>query len=105
MLRLRSDRRNVTFMLEGLLLRCRARLDTAVAAVIADSILRPVYDCSVVDIVYLGDVHIHHSSVVEKVSAVPAAACEAHAEVTEAVINAAVEPDMRPPEALVKEKS
>jgi hypothetical protein len=57
-----------------------------------------VYDDGlVIDIGDVGDIHVGHRAVVEKVAAAPFAAREAFAEVSEAVINAAIESDMRAP--------
>ena len=51
----------------------------------------------VIDIRDIGDIHVGHRAVVEKPAAAPFTTLEAFAEVSEAVINAAVESDMRAP--------
>jgi hypothetical protein len=46
--------------------------------------------------VNVGDVHVAHRTVVEKVSVIPTPAFKAHTEITEAVIDSAVEAYVRP---------
>jgi len=52
----------------------------------------------------VGDIHVVDGTVVEEMSAFPASTLEAIAEVAEAVVNTAVEPDMRSPVAYVEKK-
>src|ERR1700732_1287699 len=85
----------------GLFLRSRARRDAA-GAVEAGAVHhgRVVDHGAVdVDVAHHGLVHVHDCGVVGKGAASPLAADEADAAVTEAVVNAAVESDVRTPVA------
>src|SRR5215469_15388160 len=79
------------------LLRCRTRLKSAVAAVVADLAVIVHNDGFVIDIVDIGDVDIIHRAVVSEDAAMPVAAFIAIARVAEAIVNAAVEADVRAP--------
>src|SRR5208283_3381184 len=58
----------------------------------------------VVNVVNVDDVDIGDGAVIEEMSAIPTAANEANAEISKAVINAAVEADVRAPETFVEKK-
>jgi hypothetical protein len=97
MLHLRRDRSAVRFVGPGLLLlrgTCRYSALTAVVGHVG----MIVYDHGlVIDIRDVGDIHVSHRPVIEEFAAAPFAAREAFAEVSEAVINAAIESDVRAP--------
>jgi hypothetical protein len=97
MLHLRRDRSAVRFVSPGLLLRRRTRGYSAVSAVEGNVRVIVHDDGLVIDIGDVGDIHVGHRTVVEKVVTSPFAACETFAEVSEAVINAAIESDVRAP--------
>jgi hypothetical protein len=97
MLHLRRDRSAVRFVSPGLLLRRSTRGYSTLSAVVRD-VRVIVYDHGlVIDIGDVGDIHVGHRTVVEEFAAAPFAAREAFAEVSEAVINAAIESDVRAP--------
>jgi hypothetical protein len=101
MLHLRRDWSTVRFVGPGLLLRRGTRSYSALSAV-ERNVRVIVYDHGlVIDIGDVGDIHVGHRAVVEKSAAAPFAAREAFAEVSEAVINAAIESDMRAPIASI----
>src|SRR5208282_6064763 len=87
-----------------LFIRCRTRVDSTVATVIADVVL-VVPHGGFVNIVNDGDVHVVHGTVIEKVSAVPTAAFKACTEIAEAVIDPAIEAYVRTPVAVIENKS
>src|SRR5438270_1251660 len=97
MLHLRRNWSAVRFMGPGLLLRRGTRAYSALSAVVGD--MRVVVDDHglVIDVRDVGDIHVGHRAIVKKFAAAPFAAFEAFAEVSEAVINAAIESDMRAP--------
>src|SRR5580704_1996840 len=102
MLSLSRNRRDMSVTLGRFFFRPRTVVYPALAAVVADPV-----DGGVVDhrcVVNVGDVHIVDGAIVEKVSAVPASALIAVTEISESVIDPAVEPDMRPPIAGVEKK-
>src|SRR5580658_8083727 len=105
MLSLSRYRRDMSLTPGGLLARCRTRADSAIATVVADVAFVVVRHVGVVNIVNVGDVHVAHGTVVEKVSAVPASAFKARAEIAEAVIDPAVEAYLRTPIAVIENKS
>src|SRR5208337_1166376 len=82
------------------LLPSRPRFDTA-RAVEADVPRVVRDDGAVVDVRHIGHVHVDHRAVVEERAASPLAAEKAYAAVSEAVVNPAVEANMRPPVASV----
>jgi len=97
MLQLRRNRAAMRFVGVGCLLRRGTCRDSAVSAVVRHMRII-VYDGGpVIDVGDVCDIHIRHRPVVEKFAAAPFAAGEAFAEVSETVINAAVESDMRTP--------
>src|ERR1035441_9862426 len=63
-----------------------------------------LYRC-VVDIAVPRDVHVVHRTVIEEVSTIPAAASISLAEVTESVVDSAIEADFRAPVAIIEEES
>lgn len=106
MLRLRRYRRNVFLMCGPFFIGSRPRIDTPVAAVIADTRAAVVVnDRCVVDVVNLSGIDIVDGTVVIEVSSIPAAAFISVAEVTVAVVNATIKADLRSPVALVKDVS
>src|SRR5208282_4546291 len=80
--------------------RPRTHADSTFAAVVADSVHRLVHHGRVVNVVNDLDVHVEHSTVVEKVSAVPTSAFKTQTEVAKAVVNPAVEAHVRAPVAV-----
>jgi len=105
LLRLRGDQRDVPLARITLFFPGRSLVDAAVTAVVADAVRVVIEDSGIIDIVDNVDVHIVHLTVVEKVSAIPAAAFVTVAEVTEAVIDAAIETNVRSPVTFMKEKA
>jgi hypothetical protein len=100
MLLLNCRRRGVLFMGESFLCCGGTRADATTATVKAD--VRIVHDdCLLINVV--DDVHIHiiHTGVVEEVAAGPITAGIARADVTETVVDAAVETDFRSPVARI----
>lgn len=81
-------------------------VDSAIAAVVADSIdHRVVYYRCVVNVAHVDDVHIVHRTVIEESSVVPPSALVSLAEITVAVRDPSVETDMRAPVTFVENKS
>ena len=106
MLSLHGYRRNVPSPARQSRPRPGTRVDPAVAAVVADPILCDVVDHGcVVNVVNVDDVHVVDGTVVEEMSVVPAPALVAFAEISEAVINPAIETYVRPPVAFMEKKS
>lgn len=87
----------------SLLLRRWARTDPTIAAVVADAVNRGgiVDHRGVVNIVNIGDVHVAHRAVVEKLSALPSPALIAVTKISVAVTDAAVETYLLTPVAVV----
>jgi len=77
--------------------------DTAVAAVEADAVVVVHDDGLGVDVVNVDDVDVVHAAVVGEDTMIPTAALIADAAVTEAVVDAAVEADVRAPVTGVKD--
>ena len=99
--KLRGGGRDVGFVARGGLARVGHAPDAVRTAVVADAAVVDVVDHYVVRI-HVGDmrdVHIGHRAVVEVAVVVPVAAHETDADITEAVVDAAVEADVRPPVA------
>src|SRR5580704_9377272 len=88
----------------SLFLRRSARVDPAVAAVIANAAGGLIHP-GVVHVMNGPRVHAIHRRVVEKVPVLPAAAFVAMAEVPETIIDAAVKPHFRAPVALIEKES
>jgi hypothetical protein len=97
MLQLCSDWPAVRFVGERYLLRRRARGDTAPSAVEGHMRIVVYGDRLVVDIGHVRDIYIGDRAVVEEPAAAPLSTLKAVAEVSEAVINAAIEPNLRAP--------
>ena len=97
MLQLRRNRAAMRFVGVGCLLRRGTCGYSALSAVVRHVRIIVYDDGLVIDIGDVCDIHISHRPVVEKFAAAPFAAGEAFAEVSEAVINAAVESEMRAP--------
>src|SRR5712692_4093488 len=96
-LNLNRDRRNMSLMRRSLLLRCRTRVDSAVAAVEADARLRVVDHRLVVNVVNDRDVHVVHRLVVEEAIVVPTSAFVTFTKIAEAIVDPAIETDYRTP--------
>src|SRR5271165_328567 len=100
MLRLRRYRRNVSLVGIGFLFGRRTSRHAALAAVECHvRIVIHDHGAIHVDVADYGRIHIHDSGVVEESPAAPLAAVESVAAVTEAIVNATVEADMRSPVA------
>src|SRR5271156_1176844 len=98
LLHLCRDCRSVRFMGVRHLLRSRPNRDSALAAIERNvgSIVdddRAVH----VDVRDGGGIYVHHGGVVKELSAAPFAAIKSVAAVTEAIVNAAVESNLRSP--------
>src|SRR5882672_10095312 len=106
MLGLNGDWRNMPFTSHSLLFPRRARADTPVTSVVADTVHGGSVDHGrVVNVVDNGDVHVVHGAVVEKVAVVPTSAFVAISKVAVSVVDTAVEADLRTPIAFVESKS
>ncbi len=107
MLLLLRGRRHMVLMLVAGLLRARTSLYPAVTTIEA----RVIVDHRVVHVDVLDvrvtdhcPIHIHDRRVIREVTAIPPPAVEAGAAIPEAVVDAAVEADMRPPVAGVEDE-
>jgi len=94
---LRSHRRNGTFPPHRLFSRCRPRVDSPSAAVVADTVHRDVVDRVVVNVVNDVDVDTCHVAVISEDGMFPISPLVAAPAVSETVVDAAVKPDMRTP--------
>src|ERR1039458_5246753 len=103
MFRLSCDCRNMPLACRSLLVRGWTRLNPALSAVVTDAVPVVVLDPFVVDIVNIRDIHVVDGTVIEKVPVVPTAASITLAKVNEAVVDHAIEPDGRPPVAVIEE--
>src|ERR1700722_13787114 len=101
---LRCGRRDMLLLPRRSFLRARRGRDTAGAAVITHLVDRHVVvdDSLVVRVVDNGRIDVVDGGVVRKVTAGPTSTGKAHPDVTEAVVHAAVESDMRSPIAGMK---
>src|SRR5208283_776357 len=104
MLSLSRYRRNMSLTRRSLVFRSRTRVDSTIAAVVTDAVHVVVDHGGVVDIVNVGDVHVVHGTVVEKVSVIPTSTFITLTEVAEAVIDSAVEAYVRTPVPLIENK-
>src|SRR3974390_1601677 len=105
MLHLSGCRRNMPFTRGCFLLSRWAGIPSAISSVVADSIHRRIVDHGfVIDVTNVGDIHISNRTVVIEKSIVPASALEAPAKISKPVVDAAIEPHMRSPVAVIKEK-
>src|SRR5215471_12755342 len=91
------DRADVAFVGGAFFLRRGPGFNAAPAAVVTDARNVALDDAGFIRVVNDVDIHVPHSAVVEEMVAFPAPAFEAVAEVAEAVVNAAVKADDRPP--------
>src|SRR5882672_4976560 len=81
----------------------RPGTDAAVTTVVADARHRCTVDHGcVVDVMNLGDVHVVDSAVIKEAPVVPTPALIAFTEISEAIVDAAIEPHLRRPEAVVE---
>ena len=97
----------MAFMRPLLLLRAGTRLNTARSPVEAGMHAHIyIVDVYVIHVGVVNDrrIHMHHGSVIGKVTALPAPAPEARAAIAEAVVNAAIEADVRPPVAFMEDE-
>ena len=99
MLRLRCQRRRMRLAPIRFLLRSRTRHDAAGAVEAGVHVIHD--DGPVVDVPHIGHVYVHHRAVIEESAASPLAAAETYTAVSEAVVNSAIEANMRPPIASV----
>src|ERR1700728_1856472 len=98
LLRLRRDRRSMRLMRIGFLFGRWTR-GYSTAATVEGNVRRVIHNNGAVH-VNIGDrrgVHVHHSGVVEEISAAPFAATEAGAAISKAVVNTAIEANLRSP--------
>src|SRR5215469_6434697 len=90
----------MALMFGAALVAIRLITNSAWAAVEADAVLGAlIYDGFVVDVVYVGHVDVGDGAVVVVIVAAPVAAKEASTRIAEAVVNSAVETDVRSPVA------
>src|SRR5580704_2610328 len=104
MLSLLGDGSDVAPSSGGIFLACGSLLHATVAAVVADAIAAVVvvYSC-VVNVAIARDVYVAYRLIVIKVAVVPAAAFVAAARIAVAIVDTAVEPDVRSPVAFVED--
>src|SRR5271156_6048858 len=88
----------------GLFLSCRTIVDSAMAIVADVYIVSHVYS-GFVHVMNHGDVYVGHSAVVKEVAVVPAPAFKPVAEVSETIVDSAVETYGRTPVAVVPNKT
>src|ERR1700687_2034238 len=105
MLSLRGHRRDVSIMCRSLLLRCRARTDPTVAAVVTHAVYGDISDRCVVNVMDVGDVNVGHGSIVEKAPIIPTPAFVSVAEGAETVIDSAVKAYLWSPIAFIENKA
>ena len=86
----------------NLILRPWASIDPARPAVVADMIDRDVIYLLFVNIVDILNIDVGYVAVVEEMSAIPASANKAEAEIAKAVVDSAIKADMRPPIAVIE---
>ena len=103
-LSLSGHRRNMPLMRGGLFLSRGARVDPAVAAVEADAV-RGLVHPGVVNVVDDVGVHAIQRRVVEKMPVVPASAFITVAEISEAIVDPAIETYRQAPVAFIEEES
>jgi len=105
MVNLNRQRGLMASLLNSTFLPSRTRLNAAVTTVVADTVDGIViHDNSlVVNIPDVGYVYVGHATVVVEVASTPLATVKTVAGVAEAVINAAIESDMRSPVSHVKD--
>src|SRR6266446_2810558 len=103
---LRPDRPDMSLASRGLFFMARSRVNTTIAAVIADAVYGRIVvdDCGVVGIMDFHDIDVVHRAVVVKAVVVPAAAFIAAAEIAVAVIYAAVKTNLWAPITLMESK-
>ena len=94
------------FPRNGLIFGGRARVHSAFSTVVTHAIVCRVVidDGGVVDVANVRDVYVVNRAVVVKTVVIPAAALVALAKIAVAIIDAAVEADLRRPISFVKEK-
>ncbi len=103
MLRLGSYRRDMPLAHSGLISGSWPRRRATITTVEAGAPRRRIVDYRcVVHIVDIGDVYIVNGPVIKEPSIVPAATLVALAEVPIAIVDSAVEADLRPPKALME---
>lgn len=104
LVRLGAYWRHMPFACKCLLLRRWASDDTSIAAVITHAIYRGIVvdDRRVVDVSDIRNIHICHGAVIEKVVTLPPSAHEAVPEITESIVDTAIESNVRPPIAVIK---
>lgn len=91
--------RMVWFVARGDLARVGPALDAGRAAVVADAAVVDIvvdHYRVVVDVGDAGDIHVGHGAVVEEAVVIPVTADVADADVAEAIVDAAIEADVRP---------
>src|SRR5208282_5880005 len=95
----------MTLMGSSLFRRSWASANSAVAAVIADMVVRGVVDYGfVVNVVNVRYIHVIHRAVVVEASVIPISALIADATVAEAIVDAPVKADIRAPVAFIPGK-
>ena len=99
-----GHRRNTSVMSGSFFLGGSAGVDASVTAVVADMVNRLVHSF-VVNVVVEAAVHVIERCVVEEMSVVPAAAFIAAAEISVAVVDAAIEAYCQAPIAFIEKKS
>src|ERR1035437_1343611 len=104
MLSLSRYRRDMSLTRRGIVFGPWTRVDSTGATVVAD-VGFAVDHSGVVNVVNFIHVHVVHGTVVEKVVVVPTPAFVTLTEITEAVIDSAIEAHVRPPIAVIENKS
>ena len=80
----------------------RASIDPTGASVKTDVVAPSVVDSLVINVVDVGDVHVHHGAVVIEAIVLPASSHKAVAEIAEAIVDSSVETDRRPPKSFME---
>src|ERR1700742_3938787 len=81
-----------------------ASLYPTLAAVVANVVDCPIDDRLVVNVVNVHHINIRHRPVVEETSSIPPSADKTGAEITEAVVNSAIEAYLRSPPTFMEEE-
>ena len=105
MLGLGGNGTNMPVMRRGFFGGGRSRRESTLAPVVADPAHRRVIDGRVIDVVDVVDIHVQYGTIVEKMSVVPTPTVKANSKVAEAVVDAAIKPDGRPPIAIVENET
>ena len=82
----------------------RTRIDTAVPAVVADSVFRDVFDSCVIGVMNHRFVHVIYVRIVVKMIMIPAAAFVAVTPIAKSIVDATIKSNVRAPIAFMPEE-